>query len=61
MVLSVLAEAPLYGYRIGQSLRDASCGMVDVQAGTLYPLLHRLEDDKLIKSKWDKSTGRRRR
>jgi len=61
MVLSVLAEAPLYGYRIGQSLRDASCGMVDVQAGTLYPLLHRLEDDKLIKSKWDKSTGRRRK
>ena len=61
MVLSVLAEDPKYGYRIGQSLRDASRGRVDVQAGTLYPLLHRLEDDKLIKSKWDDSTGRRRK
>lgn len=61
MVLSVLAGEPKYGYRIGQSLREASRGMVDVQAGTLYPLLHRLEDDKLIRSKWDDTTGRRRK
>ena len=61
MVLSVLAGESKYGYRIGQSLREASRGRVDVQAGTLYPLLHRLEDDKLIRSKWDKSTGRRRK
>ena len=61
MVLSVLAEEAKYGYSLQQSLHTASRGMVDVKAGTLYPLLHRLEADKLIKSKWDRSTGRKRK
>ena len=61
MVLSVLAEESKYGYSLQQSLHSASRGMVDVKAGTLYPLLHRLEADKLIKSKWDSSTGRKRK
>jgi DNA-binding PadR family transcriptional regulator len=61
MVLSVLAEGPNYGYILQQRLREASAEMIDLQAGTLYPLLHRLEDDKLIRSKWDDSTGRRRK
>jgi PadR family transcriptional regulator PadR len=61
MVLSVLASGPKYGYRLQQDLRDSSRGLVDVQAGTLYPLLHRLETDKLIRCKWDDSTGRRRK
>ena len=61
MVLSVLSSGPQYGYSIGQKLREASSGMVAVQAGTLYPLLHRLEADRLIRSKWDDSTGRRRK
>jgi PadR family transcriptional regulator, regulatory protein PadR len=61
MVLSVLASGSKYGYLLQQDLRDASRGLVDVQAGTLYPLLHRLETDKLIRCKWDASTGRRRK
>ena len=61
MVLSVLASGPQYGYSIGRRLREASGGMVALQAGTLYPLLHRLESDRLIRSKWDESTGRRRK
>lgn len=61
MVLSVLASGPKYGYLLQQDLRDASRGLVDVQAGTLYPLLHRLETDKLIRCKWDDSTCRKRK
>ena len=61
MVLSVLAEEPQYGYSIQKRLSTASLGKVKLPAGTLYPLLHRLESDKLIKSKWDESTGRRRK
>ena len=61
MVLSILADGPKYGYRIAQSLREASGDLVGMPAGTLYPLLHRLEDDKLIQSRWDDSTGRRRK
>jgi PadR family transcriptional regulator PadR len=53
MVLSVLADGPKYGYLIQKQLRESSGGQVQAQAGTLYPLLHRLEADKLIKSKWD--------
>ena len=61
VVLSVLIEERLYGYLIQQRLTEASGGLVNVQAGTLYPILHRLEADKLIRSRWDDSTGRRRK
>ena len=61
MVLSTLAEGPLYGYRIQESLARASGGAVSVQAGTLYPLLHRLEAQGWVRSRWDDSTGRRRK
>ena len=61
MVLSVLAEEPRYGYLIQQRLGEASGGRVQPQAGTLYPLLHRLESNGLISSRWEKSTGRKRK
>jgi len=61
MVLSVLGNKPNYGYLIQQQLALLSDGMVNVQAGTLYPLLHRLEADKLVKSKQERSTGRPRK
>ena len=61
MVLSVLADAPQYGYSIQKKLNLASGGKVKMAAGTLYPLLHRLESEKLIRSRWDSSTGRKRK
>ena len=61
MVLSVLADESQYGYLIQKRLSTASHGKVKLPAGTLYPLLHRLESDKLIRSRWDSSTGRRRK
>ncbi|HBO43866.1 MAG TPA: PadR family transcriptional regulator, partial [Planctomycetaceae bacterium] len=61
LVLSALADGAKYGYLIQQSLNGATGGMVSVQAGTLYPLLHRLEAEKLVRSRWDDSTGRRRK
>jgi DNA-binding PadR family transcriptional regulator len=61
MVLSILATGSKYGYLLQQELCDASRGLVDLRAGTLYPLLHRLEADKLIRCKWEASTGRRRK
>lgn len=61
MILSVLAEGPMYGYSIQKRLADASANAVQLQAGTMYPLLHRLEADKLIRSKWERSTGRPRK
>ncbi len=61
MVLSVLADESHYGYSIQKRLSAASMGKVKLPAGTLYPLLHRLETDKLIRSRWEESTGRKRK
>jgi len=61
MVLSVLAEQKQYGYSIQKRLRAVSGNMVRLQAGTLYPLLHRLEAGGAIRSRWDEKEGRRRK
>ena len=61
MILSALLDEPKYGYLIQQRIALASAGQVKLQAGTLYPLLHRLEADKVIRSRWDDATGRRRK
>ncbi len=61
MVLSILASEPVYGYLIQKRLNLASDGKVKLPAGTLYPLLHRLESEKLITSKWDATSGRKRK
>jgi PadR family transcriptional regulator, regulatory protein PadR len=61
MVLSVLASGKKYGYLIQREVREASGARVDLKAGTLYPLLHRLEDERLVRSSWDETTGRQRK
>lgn len=61
MVLSVVAEESQYGYSIQKRLETASQGKIKMAAGTLYPLLHRLESERLIKARWDDSTGRKRK
>ncbi len=60
LVLSVLLDDKKYGYMIQQRIAVASGGMVKLQAGTLYPLLHRLEASGLIRGKSEES-GRRRK
>jgi DNA-binding PadR family transcriptional regulator len=61
LVLSALAEQPKYGYLIQKHVRDSTAGHAALTAGTLYPLLHRLEAQKLVRSYWDESTGRKRK
>jgi PadR family transcriptional regulator PadR len=61
LILAVLAEGPLHGYAIACELRERSGGMLEVAEGTLYPVLHRLEKDGLIHSRWETVNGRRRR
>ena len=61
MILAVLMQGPAYGYSIQKRLRQASGNLVRLQAGTLYPLLHRLEDRGLIASRWETATGRDRK
>ena len=61
MVLSDLSDGPRYGYQILRSLRQRSDGRVELRAGTLYPILHKLERDGCVRSWWDDATGRDRK
>lgn len=62
LVLSVLAREASYGYRIIQSVNKEAGGLFVWQEGTLYPILHRLEKDGLVRAQWQEAdTGRRRK
>ena len=61
LILAVLGSGPRHGYAIASELRERSHGMLDVAEGTLYPVLHKLENQGLIHSRWEVVNGRRRR
>jgi PadR family transcriptional regulator PadR len=52
MILRLLVEKPMYGYQIVKELQARSEGYFDLEQGTLYPALHRLEKDDLVRSEW---------
>lgn len=52
-VLSVIGTSRRYGYELMSLLNDLGGGTPAVKEGTLYPLLHRLEDAGQIRSSWD--------
>lgn len=58
-VLSVLSVRRRYGYELLKVLREAGEGVLEVKEGTLYPLLHRLEDSGHILATWE-AEGRAR-
>lgn len=60
VILAALADGEKYGYLILKRVRRASDDQHRLQAGTLYPILHRLEYDGAIASRWE-AVGERRR
>lgn len=61
VLLGMLAERPDHGYAVISALRERSGGVIDLQEGSVYPALHRLEDQGLLASDWEPVGGRRRR
>ena len=62
LILSILSEGESYGYAIIKRVHELSNGQMQWTDGMLYPVLHRLENQKLIQSKWRTSeTGRKRK
>ena len=62
LVLSVLAQGENYGYALIQRVRELSDGRIEWTEGMLYPVLHWMEEEKLIESDWrEAETGRRRK
>ena len=59
LILKVVALGPLHGYAIAQRLQQISQDVVQVQQGSLYPALHRLENRHFLIAEWKLSdTGR---
>jgi DNA-binding PadR family transcriptional regulator len=61
LLLGVLRRGPQHGYTIITTLRERSDGEFDLPEGTVYPALHKLEANGLVKSDWAVVDGRKRR
>ena len=61
LLLAALTRGPLHGYAVIDRIRSSSSMRFDYPEGTVYPALHRLEDDGLLRSRWADVDGRRRR
>jgi PadR family transcriptional regulator, regulatory protein PadR len=61
LILEALLREPSHGYRIAQQIKERSQGVLDFKEGTLYPALHKLENDGLVQSYDAVEKGRQRR
>ncbi|HYU44300.1 MAG TPA: PadR family transcriptional regulator [Vicinamibacteria bacterium] len=62
LILKVVALGPIHGYAIAQRLQQMSGAVLQVQQGSLYPALHRLEKRRWLRAEWASSeTGRQAR
>lgn len=53
LILRVIAHEPKHGYGIARRIEQISDSILNVQQGSLYPALHRLEKKAFIQSKWE--------
>ena len=61
IVLNLLKEKNMYGYEMIKELKEKSQNVFELKEGTLYPILHSLEENNFITSYWDNSTGKNRK
>jgi transcriptional regulator len=62
IVLAALSAGPAHGYAVIEAIRQRSGGAFELSEGTVYPVLHRLEESGLLASQWTTAdSGRRRR
>ena len=60
LVLKTVALQPMHGLGISRRIQQITSGVFDVQPGSLFPALHRLEEDGWIEGEWGESENRRR-
>ena len=59
LILKIVALEPIHGYGIAQRIRQISKAVLQVQQGSLYPALHRLEKRGWLRAEWrDAESGR---
>ena len=61
LILNLLTQENMYGYQIIKKLSEKSEKVFELKEGTLYPILHSLEEKELISSYWEESTAKKRK
>lgn len=59
VILKIIALCPVHGYAISQRIRQTSKDVLQIQQGSLYPALHRLERRGLLDAEWAESESGR--
>ncbi len=60
LILQIVSAGPLHGYAIARKIRTVSDQILDVEQGSLYPALYRMEQRGWIRSRWGVSDTKRR-
>lgn len=61
LILATLRDGAKHGYQIAVDVEEESNGLVRFRHGTLYPILHRLDEQGWIDGSWSKEDGRRKK
>lgn len=61
LILNLLSTGNMYGYQMVRELAKKSENVFELKEGTLYPILHSLEEKGMINSYWEETTSARKR
>ena len=61
LILEMLKNENMYGYQLIKKLSEKSQNVFELKEGTLYPILHVLEENNFITSYWDETSAKRRK
>lgn len=61
LILNLLEKENMYGYQMIKSLKEKSQNVFELKEGTLYPILHALEEKELVISYWDETASKKRK
>jgi len=59
LILKTLASGPMHGWGVSQRIQQISSGVLNINQGSLYPALYRLEDQGWIEAEWGSSDNNR--
>ncbi len=60
LILKLLSQQPMYGYELVEAIRQSSGEQLQFGEGSVYPILHRLEAEKVLSSRRERTGGRER-
>ena len=61
LILHTLLSGKKHGYQLALEIEENSAGLFKFNHGTLYPILHKLEKEKLIRGNWEQEGPKRKR